>query len=207
MGGAGVVGRLRVLCRNGTGRIFHASSPRGVVVRCGSTTATFGGVGGTAVRGGNILGGTVSALVFGRLRGTNVGARCVRAVGSHSRVYHGIAVVPLRIVIHGVVTNSVTRHLNVRRNARPSGAVCSVYCGGSRLNSPLVGSRRTMTLNTIACSRLSLVCTVASHVGRILQGVFTGVGVGLISFGVRFNHASSNRVILTSRISPSAYHL
>lgn len=202
-----VVGGLRRLCRNGTGGIFTASRSNIMVISCGSSTATFGNRGGKAVVNGNMIGGGVSGCMFNLLRGSKIPARFVGRLDSHRATIGGISVIPLRMVMEGITTNDFSGEVNIPRKGRLLYPVLRFDCGGSRLNSPFVGSSCTLTLKLTARSRVSAVGGCAEGMGRYLGGCFLSTKVGLVSFGVRFNELPSNAVVLTSRVSPSAYHL
>lgn len=155
---------------------------------------------------GNIMGGGVSGCLVRVLRAGNVPARFIGRLSSHRATIGGISVIPLRIVVHGHTTNSVYGELNLRRNVSFITPSVRFSCGYSRLSSPLVSRCRTVSYNFTAERRMSAVGSVTFGVGSILGRCFTSVNIRLVSFGLRFNGASSNAVILTSRVDPSAYH-
>lgn len=166
-----------------------------------------GNVGGSAVRKGNELGGRVANHVFRCLTRGNVTDRCVRRLSRARRSIGEIGVFPLRIIIHGMTTKDFTGHFKVRRNVSLPFPILRFCCGSSTLGSPFVGSTRMRILKTTATRRITRVGRRTLGVGTTLVRVFGTVNVHLVSFGVRFNGAARKRVVLTSRVSPSAYHL
>ena len=118
-----------------------------------------------------------------------------------------VDIIPLEVVVRNVAAGSIVRETNIEKGYKFSRPIVEFYLKDDSKNDPLLTQERLSLMGFEERYATSFLKVQALNVNKVIEKVFSNIGLNLIDFKLEFGFDSEGRILIADEITPDGCRL
>ena len=157
-----------------------------------------------SVKGKGAINAEISAYLFEYLNSYNVPSHFVRKLDATSLLVKKLEMLPLRLMIWNVATQSLAKRLGLKEGTLLETPVLELYLKNPKLKNPLINDYHTYALGLCDRAEMNTIVRIGTKVNAVLKSFFARKKLSLAYFSLEFGRSSS-QILLADEMSPDTF--
>jgi len=202
--------RRRVIYE-GKAKILYEGTEPGTVIQYFKDDATAGnGAKKDTIEGKGVLNNRISEYLMTQLQGIGVPTHFVRRLNMREQLVREVEIIPLRVVVRNVAAGSLAKRLCITEGTVLPRSIIEYHYKKAELGDPLVSEEHITAFGWASTHELDEIMQISLRINDFLSGLFLGIGIRLVDFGLEFGRLYSDddvRIVVADEISPDNMRL
>ena len=188
-------------------KVFQTDRPGVVAVQYKDDATAFNAQKKAQLAGKGLLNWEISARLFEALEGQGIASHYLGCLEPGWMVVQEVEIVPVEVVLRNRAAGSLCRQLPIEPDTPLQPALLDLYYKDDALGDPLLTEARLELMQLLSAAERVELEQLARGVNTALQGLMTGLGLGLGDFKLEFGRSADGRLLLADEISPDTCRL
>ena len=150
----------------------------------------------------------ISSIMFKHLEEAGLGTHFIELDESNTIFLDGTeSFIPLEVVVRNVAAGSIVRETNIEKGYKFSRPMVEFYLKDDSKNDPLLTQERLSLMGFEERYATSFLKVQALNVNKVIEKVFSNIGLNLIDFKLEFGFDSEGRILIADEITPDGCRL
>jgi len=157
-----------------------------------------------SVKGKGAINAAISAYLFEYLSSYNVPNHFVRKLDATSLLVKKLEMVPIRLMIWNIATQSLAKRLGIKDGTILETPVLELYLKNHKLKNLMINDYHTYALGLCDRAEMNTIVRIGTKVNAVLKSFFARKKLNLAYFYLEFGR-SSNQILLADEMSPDTF--
>jgi phosphoribosylaminoimidazole-succinocarboxamide synthase len=157
------------------------------------------------ITGKGVLNNRICEFLMMKLAEIGIPTHFVRRLNMREQLVREVEIIPLRVVVRNVAAGSLAKRLGLEPGAALPRSIIEYHYKKVELGDPLVNEEHITAFGWASTQDLDDIMHVALRINDFLSGLFLGIGIRLVDFGLEFGRLYSDddmRIVVADEISP-----
>ncbi|HXA71986.1 MAG TPA: phosphoribosylaminoimidazolesuccinocarboxamide synthase, partial [Stellaceae bacterium] len=162
------------------------------------------------ITGKGVLNNRISEYLMVKLSEVGVPTHFVRRLNMREQLVREVEIIPLRVVMRNVAAGSLSKRLGLAEGTPLPRSILEYHYKKAELGDPLVGEEHITAFAWASTQDLDEIMQISLRINDFLTGLFLGIGIRLVDFGLEFGRLYSEddmRLVVADEISPDNMRL
>jgi phosphoribosylaminoimidazole-succinocarboxamide synthase len=185
--------------------LYEGPEPGTLIQYFKDDTTAFDATKKAVLDGKGVLNNRISEYLMTQLNAIGVPTHFVRRLNMREQLVREVEIIPLRVVVRNAAAGSLAKRLGLEPGTALPRSIIEYHYKKAELGDPLVSEEHITAFGWASAQDLDDIVQIALRINDFLSGLFLGIGIRLIDFGLEFGRLYSEddmRVVVADEISP-----
>src|SRR5499433_4345222 len=144
------------------------------------------------IEGKGVLNNRISEHIFAKLGEIGVPTHFVRRLNMREQLIREVEIIPLEVVVRNVAAGSLAQRLGLEEGTALPRSIIEFYYKNDKLGDPMVSEEHITAFGWASTQDLDDIVQMALRINDFLSGLFLGIGIRLVDFGLEFGRLYSD---------------
>src|SRR3984957_16270545 len=157
------------------------------------------------ITGKGVLNNRICEFLMLKLAEIGIPTHFVRRLNMREQLVREVEIIPLRVVVRNVAAGSLAKRLGLAEGTALPRSIIEYHYKKAELGDPLVSEGNITAFAWARPHHIGEILHTALRINGFLTGLFLGVGIRLVDFGLEFGRLYSDddmRIVVADEISP-----
>jgi phosphoribosylaminoimidazole-succinocarboxamide synthase len=157
------------------------------------------------ITGKGVLNNRICEYLMLKLAEIGIPTHFVRRLNMREQLVREVEIIPLRVVVRNVAAGSLAKRLGLAPGTALPRSIIEYHYKKAELGDPLVAEEHITAFGWASTQDLDDIMQIALRINDFLSGLFLGIGIKLVDFGIEFGRLYSDddmRIVVADEISP-----
>jgi len=162
------------------------------------------------ITGKGVLNNRICEFLMLKLAEIGIPTHFLRRLNMREQLVREVEIIPLRVVVRNVAAGSLARRLGLTLGASLPRSIIEYHYKKAELGDPLVSEEHVTAFAWASAQDLDEITQISLRINDFLTGLFVGVGIRLVDFGLEFGRLYGDddvRIVVADEISPDNMRL
>jgi phosphoribosylaminoimidazole-succinocarboxamide synthase len=162
------------------------------------------------ITGKGVLNNRICEFLMLKLAEIGIPTHFVRRLNMREQLVREVEIIPLRVVVRNVAAGSLAKRLGLAEGQALPRSIIEYHYKKAELGDPLVGEEHITAFAWASTQDLDEIMQISLRINDFLSGLFLGIGIRLIDFGLEFGRLYTDddmRIVVADEISPDNMRL
>jgi phosphoribosylaminoimidazole-succinocarboxamide synthase len=162
------------------------------------------------ITGKGVLNNRISEYLMTRLSEVGIPTHFVRRLNMREQLVKEVEIIPIKVCVRNIAAGSLVKRLGLTEGAPLPRSIIEYYYKSEELSDPLVCEEHITAFGWATPQDIDDMMALALRVNDYLTGLFIGVGIRLVDFGLEFGRlwqGEEMRIVVADEISPDSCRL
>jgi phosphoribosylaminoimidazole-succinocarboxamide synthase len=162
------------------------------------------------ITGKGVLNNRICEFLMLKLAEIGIPTHFVRRLNMREQLVREVEIIPLRVVVRNAAAGSLAKRLGLAEGTQLPRSIIEYHYKKAELGDPLVGEEHITAFAWASTQDLDEIMQISLRINDFLSGLFLGVGIRLVDFGLEFGRLYSDddvRLVVADEISPDNMRL
>jgi phosphoribosylaminoimidazole-succinocarboxamide synthase len=162
------------------------------------------------ITGKGVLNNRISEYLMTRLSEVGIPTHFVRRLNMREQLVKEVEIIPIKVCVRNIAAGSLVKRLGLTEGAPLPRSILEYYYKSEELQDPMVCEEHITAFGWATPQDLDDMMALALRVNDYLTGLFIGVGIRLVDFGLEFGRlwqGEEMRIVVADEISPDSCRL
>jgi phosphoribosylaminoimidazole-succinocarboxamide synthase len=158
-----------------------------------------------SITGKGVLNNRICEYLMLKLADIGIPTHFVRRLNMREQLVREVEIIPLRVVVRNVAAGSLAKRLGLAEGAHLPRSIIEFHYKRAELGDPLVAEEHITAFGWASTQDLDEIMQISLRINDFLTGLFLGIGIRLVDFGLEFGRLYSEddvRIVVADEISP-----
>jgi phosphoribosylaminoimidazole-succinocarboxamide synthase len=190
--------------------LFEGPEPGTLVQYFKDDTAAFNKQKRGTITGKGVLNNRICEFLMTKLAEIGIPTHFVRRLNMREQLVREVEIIPLRVVVRNVAAGSLAKRLGITEGTVLPRSIIEYHYKKAELGDPLVSEEHITAFGWASTHDLDEIMQISLRINDFLSGLFLGIGIRLVDFGLEFGRLYSEddvRIVVADEISPDNMRL
>jgi phosphoribosylaminoimidazole-succinocarboxamide synthase len=162
------------------------------------------------ITGKGVLNNRISEFLMLRLGEIGIPTHFVRRLNMREQLVREVEMIPLRVVVRNVAAGTLAKRLGLVEGQTLPRSIIEYHYKKAEFGDPLVSEEHITAFAWASTQDLDEIMQISLRINDFLTGLFLGIGIRLVDFGLEFGRLYSDddmRIVVADEISPDNMRL
>jgi phosphoribosylaminoimidazole-succinocarboxamide synthase len=205
-----VMSRRRQIYEGSAKVLFEGPEPGTLVQYFKDDAAAFNKQKRGTITGKGVLNNRICEFLMMKLAEIGIPTHFVRRLNMREQLVREVEIIPLRVVVRNVAAGSLAKRLGIAEGTALPRSIIEYHYKKAELGDPLVSEEHITAFGWASIHELDEIMQISLRINDFLSGLFLGIGIRLVDFGLEFGRLYSDddvRIVVADEISPDNMRL
>jgi phosphoribosylaminoimidazole-succinocarboxamide synthase len=162
------------------------------------------------ITGKGVLNNRICEFLMLKLAEIGIPTHFVRRLNMREQLVREVEIIPVRVVVRNVAAGSLAKRLGIAEGTQLPRSILEYHYKKAELGDPLVAEEHITAFAWASTHDLDEMMQVSLRINDFLSGLFLGIGIRLVDFGLEFGRLYTEedmRIVVADEISPDNMRL
>jgi phosphoribosylaminoimidazole-succinocarboxamide synthase len=162
------------------------------------------------ITGKGVLNNRICEFLMLKLAEIGIPTHFVRRLNMREQLVREVEIIPVRVVVRNVAAGSLAKRLGIAEGTHLPRSIIEYHYKKAELGDPLVAEEHITAFAWASTQELDEMMQISLRINDFLTGLFLGIGIRLVDFGLEFGRLYSDddlRIVVADEISPDNMRL
>jgi len=185
--------------------LFEGPEPGTLVQHFKDDAAACGGAKRGVVTGKGVLNNRISEYLMSKLNDIGVPTHFMRRLNMREQLIRQVEIIPLRVAVRNVAAGAFAKRLGIPEGTALPRSIVEFYYKNEDLKNPMISEEHITAFGWASPYELDDIMANTLRINDYMSGLFLGIGLRLVDFGLEFGRVWDNdeiRIVLADELTP-----